>query len=238
AGGLARVLNKRLVLWVQDLVLSAGPSIGVGAGASRILSAARRAERAAVRAAHAVVVCSPGFRDYLVEGGADPRRIHTIYNWADVDRIAPSARNANGGPVRFLDAGNLGDTQGFETLVDAARLGSDGLSVEMVGAGNAADTVQRLTADVPNIMVRAPVDRRDYPALLASADVQLVLQRRISAGANLPSKIATSMASGRPVLASIDEATPAADVLRESGGAVLVEPEAPAALAAGMNRLA
>ncbi|TMM27941.1 MAG: hypothetical protein E6F93_13350 [Actinobacteria bacterium] len=65
-----------------------------------------------------------------------------------------------------------------------------------------------------------------------------MIQRRISAGANLPSKIATSMASGRPVLASIDETTPAGDVLRESGGAVLVEPEAPASLAAAMRRLA
>jgi colanic acid biosynthesis glycosyl transferase WcaI len=239
AAGLARVLNKRLVLWVQDLVLSAAQSVGVGAGASRILSAAKRLEQAAVRAADAVVVCSPGFRQYLIDGGADARRIDAIYNWADVDLIAPSAPHSNGGPVRFLYAGNLGYTQGFETLVDAARIGGDNLSVEIVGAGNAADNVDRLAADVSNITVRAPVvDRRDYAALLVSADVQLVIQRRISAGANLPSKIATSLASGRPVLASIDETTPAGHVLRESGGALLVEPEAPASLAAAMKRLA
>src|SRR5207249_3141735 len=95
AAGLARVLKKRLVLWVQDLVLSAAPSLGLGAGASRILSAARRAEQVAGRAADAVVVCSPGFREYLIDGGADPRRIHMIYNWADVDLIAPCARDAN-----------------------------------------------------------------------------------------------------------------------------------------------
>jgi colanic acid biosynthesis glycosyl transferase WcaI len=33
AAGVARVLNKRLVLWVQDLVLSAAASVGLGAGA-------------------------------------------------------------------------------------------------------------------------------------------------------------------------------------------------------------
>jgi len=91
---------------------------------------------------------------------------------------------------------------------------------------------------VPNVTVGAPVERHAYPALLASADVQLVLQRRISAGANLPSKIATAMASGRPLLASIDGTTPAAAMLRESGGALLVEPESPQHLAAGMRRLA
>ena len=46
------------------------------------------------------------------------------------------------------------------------------------------------------------------------------------------------MASGRPLLASIDPATPAADVLRESGGAILTEPESPVSLAGGMKRLA
>src|SRR5947207_1606452 len=114
AAGLARILNKRLVLWVQDLVLSAAPSVGIGEGTSRILSAARRVEQAAARGADAVVVCSPGFRDYLVAGGADPQRIHTIYNWADVERIEPRARDVNGESVRFLYAGNLGYTQGFE----------------------------------------------------------------------------------------------------------------------------
>jgi colanic acid biosynthesis glycosyl transferase WcaI len=238
AAALARALDKRLVLWVQDLVFSAAASVGVGAAVSRVLAATQRLEQLVVRAADAVVVCSPGFRDYFIAGGADPRRIETIYNWADVDRITPHAGHINGGPVRFLYAGNLGYTQGFETLVEAARIGGEGVSVEIVGAGNASATVSRLAAAVPNIIVRPPVDRCDYPDLLASADVQLVIQRRISAGANLPSKIATSMASGRPLLASIDPATPAADVLRESGGAILVEPESPPSLAEGMKRLA
>jgi colanic acid biosynthesis glycosyl transferase WcaI len=226
------------VLWVQDLVLAAAPSIGVGTVASRVLSAARRLERRAVRAADAIVVCSPGYRDYFVAGGVDPRKIETIYNWADVDRIAPRAPHPNGGPVRFLYAGNLGYTQGFETLVDAIRIGGPQVAVEIVGAGNASDTVRQLTSGLPNVTVRGPVPFADYPNLLASADVQLVIQRRICAGANLPSKIATSMASGRPVLASIDLDTPAADLLRDSGGALLVEPESPMSLAEGMGYLA
>jgi colanic acid biosynthesis glycosyl transferase WcaI len=238
AAVLARSFRKKLVLWVQDLVLSAAVSVGVGTNGSRVLSAARGLERAAVRAADAVVVCSSGFRDYLIAGGADQSRIQTIYNWADVDRIVPRARNVNCGPVRFLYAGNLGYTQGFETLIDAARIGGDAVTVEIVGAGNASETVQRLSRGLPNVHVRPPVDRRDYPDLLASADVQLVLQRRVSAGANLPSKIATAMASGRPVLASIDPDTPAADVLRASSGAIIVEPESPPSLATEMARLA
>jgi colanic acid biosynthesis glycosyl transferase WcaI len=238
AAALARALRKKLVLWVQDLVLAAAESVGVGTNGARVLSATRVLEQGIFRAADAVVVCSPGFRDYLITAGTDPRRIQMIYNWADVDRIVPRTRDVNGRPARFLYAGNLGYTQGFETLIDAARIGGDGVFVEIVGEGNAAETVERLSRDVPNIRVRPPVPSGEYPDLLASADAHIVLQRRISAGANLPSKIATSMASGRPILASIDPGTPAADVLRASGGAILAEPESPASLAAGMTRLA
>src|SRR5213079_1185171 len=71
AAGLARLLRKRLVLWVQDLVLRAAVSVGVGGTGAHALSAMQRLERTVVRGADAVVVCSPGFRDYLVEGGAD-----------------------------------------------------------------------------------------------------------------------------------------------------------------------
>jgi glycosyltransferase involved in cell wall biosynthesis len=143
----------------------------------------------------------------------------------------------NGRPVKFLYAGNLGYTQGLETLVDAARIGAGSVSVEIVGAGNAAESVRRLASDVENVSVRPPVERSRYPDLLASADVQLVVQRRVAAGANLPSKIATYLASGRPVVASIDSATPAAELLRRSGASLIVEPESPHALASAMKQL-
>jgi glycosyltransferase involved in cell wall biosynthesis len=127
---------------------------------------ARRLEQAAVDAADSVVARSPGFRDYLVVRGADPGRIETVYNRAVFEQIASRPPNANGGPVRFLYAGNPGYRQAFETLVDAARIGGDRVSVEIVRGGNATDMVLRLSTDVPNITVRAPVDRRDYDSEL------------------------------------------------------------------------
>jgi colanic acid biosynthesis glycosyl transferase WcaI len=63
------------------------------------------------------------------------------------------------------------------------------------------------------------------------------VQRRISAGANLPSKIASYLASGSPIVASLGLDTPAAELLQESSGALLVAPEDPNALADAMRRL-
>ena len=92
-------------------------------------------------------------------------------------------------------------------------------------------------AAVKSVVVEPPVPRENYPRLLAEGDVHVVIQRRVSAGANLPSKIANYLASGRPIIASIAADTPAAELLRESGAAILVEPEDASALAQAMCRL-
>jgi colanic acid biosynthesis glycosyl transferase WcaI len=190
-----------------------------------------------MRAADRIVVCSPGFRDHLVGLGADPNRIETVYNWVDVDAIAPTRRLPHSGWTRFLYAGNLGYSQGFETLIDAADRAGSAIELDIVGGGNAARKVRELASSVDNVSVAPPVARADYAGLLASADVHVVVQRQVSAGTNLPSKIASSLASGRAIVASLDLSTPAADQLRASGGALLVPPDDSAALAAAMRRL-
>src|SRR5207248_8495881 len=111
---------------------------------------------------------SSGFRDYLTHRGLDERPIHTIYNWVDVDEIRPTEEPPNS-PTRFLYAGNLGYTQGFETLLEAARLAGPDVAVEIVGEGNAAADVRRLAAEIENVTVRRPVPRSVLPALPASA---------------------------------------------------------------------
>jgi colanic acid biosynthesis glycosyl transferase WcaI len=237
ATAVARVAGARLVLWVQDLVLAAALSLdALGDRAKKMLRAAQGAERFVAGSADLVVVCSPGFRDYFEEIGVERSHVEVVLNWVDLDRIEPAPARSNGVP-RFLYAGNLGYTQGFETLVEAARLVGPAAEVEIAGGGNAAAQVAALTQNLPNVTLRPPVPEQEFPQLLAGADVHIVLQRRVAAGANLPSKIATYLASGRPIVASIDRSTPAAELLLRSGGAILVEPESPAELAAAMLHL-
>ncbi|MCP9487176.1 MAG: glycosyltransferase [Gaiellaceae bacterium MAG52_C11] len=228
----------RLILWVQDLVVEGAAALDPSPLARRALSLGRAAERFAVRGADRIVVCSPGFRDYLTRLGAPANQIEIVYNWADTEWISPAESNRTDSHTRFLYAGNVGYSQGLETLIDAAALAGPACAVRIVGDGNAAEVVRTRAATVPSVLVEHPVPRDDYPRLLSEGDVHVVIQRHVSAGANLPSKIATALASGRPVLASIDRFTPAAKLLEESGGALLVEPESPIRLAEAMQLLA
>lgn len=234
----ARRGRPELVVWVQDLVLEAAASLeNVGGAGAKLLRLAQVLERAAFNAADRIVVCSPGFRDYIAGLGVAARSVETIYNWVDVNEYYASPANGNGSRTRFLYAGNLGYTQGFETLIEAAERAGPEVAVQVVGDGNTADEVRRLAEPVANVAVSPALPRSEVPHLLASADVHVVIQRRLVAGANLPSKIAVCLASGRPIVASIDEETPAAKLLEASQGAVVVPPDDPDRLAEAMLEL-
>lgn len=226
------VRGPRLVLWVQDLVADAAQAVvGSPAGA---LGVARRMERYAASRADRIIACSSGFREHFISRGIEAERVETILNWVDtaVIHASPEETKANRAPVRFLYAGNLGYTQGFATLAEAAARVGEGIEVEVAGAGNAADEVRAL-----GLPIRPPVPRHELAALLAGADVQVVIQRGVVAGANLPSKIATYLASGRPIVASLSVETPAARLLEESGGALVVPADRADLLAQAMTRL-
>jgi colanic acid biosynthesis glycosyl transferase WcaI len=213
-------------------VLVAAAALDAGETLRRV----RAVEGAAFRAADRVVTCSPGFGDYLRTLGVDPARVTTVHNWVDGGWIVPGRRSTRR-RSRFLYAGNLGYTQGFETLVRAAQELDGEVEISIVGGGNAAERLRELAAVAPNISVRGPVPKEEYPALLASADCHLVLQRRIASEANFPSKIASYLASGRPIIASMSHDSPAAETLRASGAALLVPAEEPTKLAEAMVQL-
>ena len=87
AATIAATLSRRtrLVLWVQDLVGVASRAVADAPGAA--ISVARSLERYATARADKVVVCSPGFGDYFIRIGTDPRRIETILNWVDTNSL-------------------------------------------------------------------------------------------------------------------------------------------------------
>ncbi|MBA3584744.1 MAG: glycosyltransferase family 4 protein, partial [Gemmatimonadetes bacterium] len=230
--------RPRFVLWVQDLVLEASTVVEGGSGRlRRVLDAARSLETFAAGTAQPVVVCSPGFGEYLIRHGADGRRIVTIYNGVDVNEITPEPPPPPRSRTQFLYIGNLGYTQDFETLVAGARSLPDEVEVEVYGQGNAATRVRELAATAPNVQVHRPVGWGALPTILSAADVHVLVQRRGIAHANLPSKIGPCLASGRPLLASLDLDSPAAELLRASGGALLVPPEDAATFATAMRTL-
>lgn len=135
-----------------------------------------------------------------------------------------------------LYAGNIGFSQSLELLVDAARRRPD-VSFVFNGDGAARPELERAAAGVPNVRFAGfqPADR--LGEVLASGDVHVVPLRAGLGDVSVPSKTYSSLAAGRPVVASIDPDTEIPRLLAAADAGVNVAPDDPESFAAVLGDL-
>ena len=130
----------------------------------------------------------------------------------------------------------MGRKQGLERILETAaavREECPRAVFLMVGDGPAreglAEEVDRL--GLRNVIFRPTQPTEDFPALLAAADVHLVVQKRGAADAFLPSKLTGILAAGGTAVVTADADTELGRLAAEHPGIfVLVPPEDPDAL--------
>ncbi|GAB4197728.1 MAG: glycosyltransferase family 4 protein [Sandaracinaceae bacterium] len=242
----ARWAGVPFVFVVEDLY----PELAVELGALPQGSLARALERVA-RAVYArasrVVAISTEMGARLEAAGVARARLAVIHNWADTREIVPLARQTALSRALSLDArfvvlyaGNVSSTLGLAALPEAAeRLRDRPVSFVVAGEGDARPGLEaEAKARALSQMIFVPPRPRDELAeLLATADVGLVTTRRGERGLRFPSKLFGVMASGRPVLAAADPGSELASIVERSGCGLVVTPEDPEALAAGVRAL-
>ncbi len=253
AAAVLHVLGSRpFVLHVQDLwpesVLESGMVVG---------GVARRAVRTGIdaglrylyrRAAH-VIAIAPTMARLLVERGAAAENVSTVLNWS-ADESAddradtvpdPAARARLGRADRTIAvfAGNVGQMQDVETIVRAAALcrTDTPIDVAVVGSGTARASVADLARDLgaDNVRMVDPVPRSGMRSVYRSADYQLVtLKNRPVFRATIPSKLASALAAGCPIITTVPgDVTAMCD---EGGFGLSAPPEDPEALAETFRR--
>ncbi len=232
---------------VQDLY----PETPVAAGQLKsrpAIATLGRVERHMYRAANAITVITPSFRDNIVSKGILHAKVRVIPNFVDTEFIRPlpkvnsfSERLGLADKFVVLHAGNVGYVYDLETLLDAAVLLRDDPSIVFVinGEGVAKATLERKVEalGLTNVRFLPFQSRDDLPLLRASADVQVSLYRHNAARFSMPSKIYEIMASGRPLLASADADSDVARLVHATGCGICVEPEDARALADALRNL-
>lgn len=197
--------------------------------------------------AHAICVISPGFRENLIGKGVPADKISVISNWVDTGtyRVAqPDPVKAQelgmAGKFNIMFAGNIGEAQGLEVLVDAAALLQDLQPVQFVVVGDGValprlrEAVEARGLDSVIFLGRHPTSA--MPQLYALADVLLIHLRddplfRIT----IPHKTFAYMASGKPILAAVTG--DGAEVVASAGAGIACAPENPQGLASAVRQL-
>ncbi len=228
--GLAR--RAPLVFNIQDVFPDAAMRTGAITN-PHIIRAAQLVERFAYHRAAAVTVLSDDLRRNVAAKMAPTRRdrVHVIANFVDTDVIRPADRRTEyramlgiaDEPV-VLYAGNVGFSQSLDLVVGAARRCPD-ITFVINGDGAAGAGLRAVAADVANLHFAGyqPVER--LSEVLASGDVHVVPLRGGLGDVSVPSKTYSSLAAGRPVVASIDPDTEIPRLLAASGGGVAVPPD-------------
>ena len=232
--------RKRMIYSVHEIY----PDIGIKLGVFRnpgVIKLLGWMERFCMRRATYVRVLSEGYKRVLQSRGTPESKLAVIWDWIDTDFVRPLPRRNSFSAQWGLDdrfvvmyAGNLGLTQGLEDIVEAARLLEEEPTVRivLVGDGAAKTTLQQSVerAGLRNVQFIPFQERELLPWVLASADVSLVTLKRGMGVDSVPSKCYSIMASGRPIVASVDQGSDTRNLIQEAGCGLCIEPENPRAL--------
>ena len=235
------------VLLICDLLPDAAIALGMIRNRTFIRSL-YAFERWSYRQCDHIIVVSDAFRQKLIGKGVPPEKVSVIYTWVDTQFVRPLSRtNAFrekyqiGDKFVALYAGNIGLSQGLETMLEAAHLCRDKQDVLflIVGDGTTKEalTEQAERRGLANVRFLPLQPREEMPLMYAAADVCLVLQKKNVLDINVPGKIQTIMSAGRPMIAATHPAGTPAKIISDSGCGLLIPPEDPGELAKALQQL-
>jgi glycosyltransferase involved in cell wall biosynthesis len=218
----------------------------------RVVRALDAACRFAYRRAAAIVAQSAGMMARLEARGVPAAKLHCIRNWStyappgDAADGAPDAvRAAFAGRINLVYGGNIGQAQGLRTVIDAVaaairarpdlpfhlHLFGDGIE----RAALAARIGELGLAD--RMTLHGAVSRGAMDRIFDLADI-LVLHLKADPlyEVTIPSKTQHYLSCGKPIVAGLSGE--AADLLRQSGAAIVTPPEDTAGMTAAILALA
>ncbi|MDH4143760.1 MAG: glycosyltransferase family 4 protein [Acidimicrobiia bacterium] len=244
----ARARRVPFVFNVQDIFPDVAVELGMLTN-PKVIGAARALERFVYRHADAVTVLSDDLADNVgskLDPGADRTKVRVIPNFVDTERVRVASRHnayrdefGLGDATVVMYAGNVGFSQSLDLVVDAARVFADRPDVVFVinGGGSARAGLERRAAGLRNLRFVDMQPRERLSEVLAAADLHVVPLKSGLARSSVPSKLYSILASGRPVLASVDAGTEVARTVERAGAGLAVGPEDSDAFVAALTDL-
>ncbi|MFT5308501.1 MAG: colanic acid biosynthesis glycosyl transferase WcaI [Flavobacteriales bacterium] len=233
-----KLVGAKCVLHIQDYEVDAMFGLGMAGKAGFLASTAYKVERWLMRRFDAVSTISFSMMAKAEQKGVDPKRLVFFPNWSDTTFVHPGV---DGSRLRrswgvtesqkvVLYAGNIGAKQGLELVLDAAEryISQPDIRFFLVGSGAYATELQGMAAQrgLSNVEFKPLQAWEDVPAMLAMADVHLVVQRKGAADAVLPSKLTNILSAGGNAVITAEADTELGRLVNEYPGIYsCVEPE-------------
>ncbi|GGB08331.1 glycosyltransferase WbuB [Brucella endophytica] len=189
-----------------------------------------------------ILVQSQGFPPMIERFGVPRERIRVFPNTAPEtykpvapEDAAEQGKLIKGSGFRLMFAGNIGESQDFDNLIEAVRLLEDrvDLSVVVIGSGRDEERVKRRIAEAGiedrfEFLGRHPEET--MPLFFAHADAMLVSLKDTPIFAlTVPYKVQCYMACGKPLIAALNGE--GARIIEEAGAGLVAKASSPEGLA-------
>lgn len=191
------------------------------------------------RQADFITVCTPGFKEKLIEKGVPDNKIEFVSNWSrdkiTSETIDISQKKKLFPPDRFnvMYAGNLGIVQNLKTVIDSAlqlqrsdKPLAKFINFIFLGDGAAKKELTKYAEGkrVTNVTFLPRVKSEEVSKYLNSADALLVHLKRSSLfEITIPSKILAYLKTGKPILMGLKGN--AVEILESAKGGLTFLPE-------------
>jgi colanic acid biosynthesis glycosyl transferase WcaI len=199
-------------------------------------------------AADSIIVLSHGYKEKIVRMGADPEKIHVIFNWSDETDGGTEASMPDKfhtlkqqGKSIVLYAGTMGRVQGLHSVLDAAALLQPlcgDIHFAFVGSGLDAAFLKGYAAErkLSNVSFFPRVEAPLMRSIFAGADVLLIHLKKDGLGSvGIPQKTQAYLAAGKPVIMAANGE--AGELMKASNAAICCEPENPVQIADAVRRM-
>ncbi|MEZ0050939.1 colanic acid biosynthesis glycosyl transferase WcaI [Mycobacterium sp. MAA66] len=231
-----RFRRPAIGIWIQDLYSRGVVETGLMSGRSAGLVGTL--ESRSLKAADGVAAIHDRFKAYLVsELAVQPDSVKVIRNWTHLrpyelkDRAGVRSRLGwRSDETVVLHAGNMGNKQGLENVVHAARAAQERAApvrFVLLGDGNQRELLEQLGANISTLQFIRPLPDDEFKAAMGAADILLVQEKSGVGEMSVPSKMTSYFTTGNPVIAATDAGSITAQEITVSGAGVVVGADDP-----------
>jgi len=247
----SRLSHAKSWLHIQDFEIDAMVGLGMTPRIKWLTRFAYALAKTVFRKFDRVSSISNTMCQTLQKKGASTNAVTYFPNWVDTAIISPNGDakkyrqrwNVDNNDIMILYSGNLGKKQGLDLILDTAKSLSNEIRFRFIIVGEGAEKDHLIKKakqlQLNNIQFHPLQPYESLPDLLCAADIHLVLQKRGTADAVLPSKVTGILAAGGHAIITAEENTELGHILKENPHiATLIPPESKNHLINAINKLA